>query len=220
MYACKILLDRSKNVEENPCRGILPMEVGNKGIGVEVLTCSMKGEGAGQSMIKITDENDDVSVGYTVTGDGECNIVRSKEGVYVATVVNRRCLLSNLISRANCSLSAAVSRSETLTEWTLIGPTENAVFELLQSMRQHGYHIKLLFIRKSSPKVVLTRKQEHYFNTAMGLGYYDIPKRTGLDGLCRVLGCSKSSLNVVLREAERKIFLCYYDIGSMNRLEE
>lgn len=47
MYACKILLDRSKNVEENPCRSILPVEVGNRGIGVEVLTCSMRGEGAG-----------------------------------------------------------------------------------------------------------------------------------------------------------------------------
>ena len=63
-----------------------------------------------------------------------------------------------------------------------------------------------------SIKATLTPKQEAYFETAMDLGYYDIPKRITLDELCAILGCSKSTLNVSLRTAESNIFHFYRDL--------
>jgi predicted DNA binding protein len=40
---------------------------------------------------------------------------------------------------------------------------------------------------------------------AFELGYFDIPSRITLDELASRVGCSKSTLNIILRRAERKI---------------
>lgn len=76
-------------------------------------------------------------------------------------------------------------------------------------MRAHGYSFEILSSQVASPDVTLTPKQEAFFEAAMDLGYYDVPKRIGLDELSKILGCSKSNLNVILRTAERNIFDFY-----------
>ena len=217
MHCCTILLDRSQNVEEHPCHSLLPFEFGAEGVEVQILTCSMIDEGTGYSMIKIKDESDSFPDGFHKSENGECTVTKVGTGQYLAMVVNRRCFLSKLINRAGCFLASAVPKTETMIEWKLVGPNSTQIHKLLAEMRANGYTLKLVASESLAMKSTLTLRQEACFNMAMDLGYYDVPKRIGLDELSTIMGCSKSTLNVTLRTAEKKIFDFYRLLGESKR---
>ncbi len=210
MHCYKILLDRTGNEEEHPCHNILPVKFGTEGVSVQTITCYMFGECEGHSIIKVWDNrNDSLREGVYETGFGECTVSKVSSKCYLAMVVNRKCLLSRLISLSGCFLTSAVPRTDTIIEWTLIGPNSSALHSLVDSMRKNGYSFKLISSENLSNTVSLTPKQEQYFDMAFRMGYYDVPKRTDLNELCKLLGCSKSTLNVCLRTAEKKVFDYY-----------
>ncbi len=217
MHCCKILLDRTLNVEEHPCHGVLPFQFDSEGMSVKILTCSMLDHGTGYSMIKIIDEKGVVEEGHYEKDGSECTITRISKSHYMAMVTNRRCKLSRLINKSGCFLQSAIPRTDTTIEWIIIGPNSNKIHELFADMRANGYVFETVSSEVLAVTSTLTPKQEQYFNTAMDLGYYDIPKRIGLDELCKVLGCSKSTLNVSLRTAEKNIFEFYRNICESNR---
>ncbi len=209
MHRCKILLDRALNVDEHPCHSLLPFDFEKDGIGIRILSCSMMDDATGYSMIQIMDNAGIVKDGHYQFEGGESTVTRLSSNTYMAMVTNRKCMLSHLINQSGCFLSAAVPRSDTLIEWTLIGPDRARLQNLLDRMRENGYEFEMIMSAPASEFLMLTPKQEEYFNTAMDLGYYDIPKRIDLDQLSTILGCSKSTLNVSLRTAERNIFEFY-----------
>lgn len=217
MHCCKILLDRTRNIEEHPCHSLLPIRFDDEGISVRILTCSMLDCSTGYSMIRISGCTDELKEGRTSSDFGECTITRLGNSQYMAMVINRRCLLSGLINRAGCFLSSAVPKTDTLIEWTIIGPDSTRIHELFADMKANGYSFELISSSALSINATLTPKQEHYFNTAMDLGYYDVPKRINLDDLSRILGCSKSTLNVALRTAESNIFHFYRNVCLSDR---
>lgn len=217
MHCCKILLDRTKNIEEHPCHSLLPIMFDDDDVDVRILTCSMLDQTTGYSMIRISGGADGIEEGRTVSDFGECTVTKLGNSQYMAMVINRRCLLSGLINRAGCFLSSAVPRTDTLIEWTIIGPDSARIHDLFTDMRNNGYSFELISSSALSTSATLTPKQERYFNTAMDLGYYDVPKRINLDDLSRILGCSKSTLNVALRTAESNIFHFYRNVCLSNR---
>ena len=217
MHSCRILLDRSNNSEEHPCHSLIPIDLESEGLDVRILTCSMLEHGAGYSMINIFDGSGKLEEGKYDSEGGSCSITRMSKDRYMAMVVNKRCLLSGLINSSGCFLSSAIPRTDTLIEWTIIGPDSCAIHELFEKMRRNGYSFEVLSSGSMSISATLTPKQESYFNTAMDLGYYDIPKRITLDELSKVLGCSKSTLNVALRTAENSIFRFYRDLCRSHR---
>lgn len=217
MHSCRILLDRSRNSEEHPCHSLIPIDINGEGIDVRILTCSMLEHGAGYSMISIFDGSEALEEGRYEREGGSCSITRMSKNRYMAMVVNKRCLLSGLINSSGCFLSSAIPKTNTLIEWTIIGPDIRALHELFEKMRSNGYSFKILSSASMSITATLTQKQETYFNTAMDLGYYDIPKRITLDELSKILGCSKSTLNVALRTAENSIFRYYRDLCRSHR---
>ena len=56
-----------------------------------------------------------------------------------------------------------------------------------------------------SPLSRLTEKQRRVFITAHNLGYYDIPKKIGLVQLAERLDIAYSTLDMLLRRAERRL---------------
>lgn len=217
MHCCKILLDRSLMNEEHPCHSMLPFEFSSADIGIKVLTCSMMDDNSGYSMIQITDENNSVVEGYHKADHGECTITKTANNRYIAMIVNRKCTLSAIINRHGCFLSSAVPRSETLIEWTIIGPNSRKIHDLIADMRSEGYNVGMVSSESHEVVSTLSPKQESCFDMAMDLGYYDVPKRISLDELSRIIGCSKSTLNVTLRTAEKKIFDFYRVVGQSRR---
>lgn len=208
MRCCKILLDREANVEEHPCHHFLPFSV-DEDVHIRILTCSMIDEDSGHSVIGITDNCGAVKEGQYSKEDGKCDIVSVGSDSYMAIVTNMKCLLAKLINESRCFLVSAVPQTDTLIEWTVIGPSDGALSNLRRNMKKEGYKFKTQAIYDFDSKISLTTKEIGAFNLAMNLGYYDVPKRTTLDSMCAVLDCSKSTLNVRLRNAERKIFEHY-----------
>ena len=211
MHCVKILLDRSVNKEEHPCHSLIPVKISAKGVEVKIQACSMLNEGAGYSIIQVVDPSDSMPEGHFEYPYGECNVTKVSRMRYSAFVLNRKCVLSSLINAAGCFLSSAVPRTDTIIEWTIIGPSSSAIHALLKNMRDAGYKFDTLSSEALVTESILTPKQEEYFNKAYDLGYYDVPKRIGLDGLSKIFGCSKSTLNVALRSAEMNIFRFYRD---------
>lgn len=206
MHCCKILLDRTSDMEDHPCHGFLPSGYGGDGTSIRVISCSMVDQCTGHSIIEIYDDT-----GRTAEEDhedefGACNISRVGKNRYMAMITNRRCRLIRLVNESRCVLVSAIPQTDNLVEWTLIGPSSTHIHDLLRKMRESGYTYMMQSSNSVSDQTTLTHNQEETFNLAMDLGYYDIPKRIGLDDLSKVIGCSKSTLTVTLRTAEKKIF--------------
>ncbi len=213
MRCCKILLDRETRIKEHPCHYFLPFDV-EKDVNIRILSCSMIDEISGYSIMGITDNCGVVKEGQYVKEDGKCDIVSVGSDSYMAIVTNMKCVLARLINESRCFLVSAVPQTDTLIEWTLVGPSDGALSDLRRRMKEEGYEFKTQAIYEIDSKISLTTKEVDAFNLAMNLGYYDVPKRTTLDSICALLGCSKSTLNVRLRNAEKKIFE-HYRIFSM-----
>lgn len=212
MHCVKILLDRSTIHEEHPCHAMLPLRCFDEdGTKVKIQACSMLDAGSGYSIIHITDPSDSMPTGHYESSYGECTVSKVSKNQYSAFVLNRKCILSTLINESGCFLSSAVPRTDTLIEWSIIGPNSPSINSLLRNMRDAGYQYEKVSSEALVRDTVLTSKQDEYFNIAFDLGYYSVPKKIGLDDLSRILGCSKSTLNVVLRNAEYNIFRFYRD---------
>lgn len=216
MHHCSILLDRSANILEHPCHRYLPVDIKNEDVKAHIMTCSMVDLNTGYSMIDLQC-HEELEEGTTEMGDGECNITRIGTGHYLVMVKNPCCFLARLLNKNGCFLMAAVPRTDTLIEWSLVGPSSTALNNLLKDMKENGYTYLKQSSNNLSAASTLTQRQEECFNLAMDLGYYDVPKRIGLDELCKVLDCSKSTLNVTLRSAEKRIFDFYRMFCVSNR---
>ncbi len=214
MYCCKLMLDRSSNFKEHPCHRFLPIDIDSEGLGVRILTCSMIDDSSGYSVIGVSDDSGKVSEGHYSREDGECDIIKVGAHRYMAIVTNRKCVLAKLINASRCLLVSAVPQTDTLIEWTVVGPSAAALRGLKSAMRENGYKFESVASFDMSSKVLLTSKEEAAFNLAMDLGYYDVPRRIELDELSKITDCSKSTMSVRLRGAEKKIF-DFYRIFSM-----
>ncbi len=211
MHRCRILLDREKlhTAGHPPCHSFIPVKIGDEGVSVRIVTCNMQDDHTGCSLLRISDASDSLEPGHTITDMGDCSLIKSRQGQYLALVTNRACPLAKVVSGSGCMLTSAYPRTDSLIEWTLIGPTSRRIHDLLKTMREEGYDFELLSSEAVKELPVLSPKQDLYFTAAWEAGYYDIPKRIGLDELATNLGCSKSTLCVTLRAAERNVFELY-----------
>ena len=148
-------------------------------------------------MIRIfTDGKTEIPEGVTSTDLGDCTIERISSTHYTAMVTNRSCYICSLISKSKCFLMSSVPVDGNIVEWTIAGPASVTVHKLIASLKEYGYRVKF-----------------QHLKAAFDRGYYNVPRRMDLDALCEILGCSKSTLNVALRTAERKL-ICKYIDGS------
>ena len=211
MHRCRTLLDREKlhSAGHPPCHSFIPVRIGDEGVSMRIVTCNMQDDHTGCSLLRISDASDSLVPGHIVTDVGDCSLIKSRQGQYLALVTNRACPLAMVVSGSGCILTSAYPRTDSLIEWTLIGPTSGRIHDLLRTMREEGYEFKLISSEAVRDMPVLSPKQDLYFTTAWEAGYYGIPKRISLDELAENLGCCKSTLNVTLRAAERNVFELY-----------
>jgi predicted DNA binding protein len=87
----------------------------------------------------------------------------------------------------------------------------DAIPRFLQTLHDNGVDYKISEISKLSPKKDLTSRQEKVLKSALELGYFDYPKRVSTEELSAQLGVAPSTLNEILRRAERRIISGYFD---------
>lgn len=216
MQCSRLLIDRrinGKTPDGHPCHMLLPIQFNGVGIRVEIIQCSFLSRGTGCSMIRITDMNGE----HTEMTDtpppssifGECEIMKISNQQYMAMVTNNNCMLAGILSESGCFLTSAIPISNDDIEWTIVGPNSTYIRNLIIRMRSEGYGVKTLSTSHMDLESVLTEKQEHCLRIAYEKGYYKIPKGITLEGLCELTDCSKSTLSVLMRNAECKVITNY-----------
>ena len=208
MHYYKIELDKTEMDDQHSCRDLLPIDR-DKISSTDVIKCSSSEDGCGFCIMRIN-TNADVDIKETVYGvnGGEVQIDKVSSNNYLATITNHSCKLCGMVSKCKCFLMSAVNKGDKV-EWTVLGQDSSCVRELVSELREKGYTVNLLAGGKYNEDMTLTSKEEKYLRIAFDQGYYDVPRRTDLDTLCERIGCSKSTLNVSLRNAERKIIRNY-----------
>ncbi len=208
MHYYRLELDRSEMKDQHNCKAFLPIPSEHV-TSTDVIKCSSIGDGSGISIMRVTTDCEvEISDKKVVMEGGDCQIDKVSSNNYLATITNGKCRLCSIVSQCKCFLMSAVNHDDKI-EWTVLGQDSSCVRQLVSTLREKGYTVNLLAGGKYNEDMTLTSKEEKYLRIAFDQGYYDVPRRTDLDSLCERIGCSKSTLNVSLRNAERKIIRNY-----------
>ena len=220
MKIAKLIVDRridGKSPDGHPCHKVLPVNFNDKGIDVQIIQCSALNQTAGCSLIKIVDRDgahaEELKDRFYSNINGECSIVKVGSNQYLATVMNNSCELSRIVAESGIFLTSARPITDDLIEWTVWAPNGTYIRNFLKRANDMGYHITRHVITDPDAEMKLTSKQEDIIKYAVDNGYYEIPRRITIDDLCREFSCSKSTMSVVMREAENKIIGLYVEGG-------
>ena len=213
MHCVKLVIGDGEGGE--PCFKLLPKEVSDPDSRVrgEVIQCTCLAGNGGCSMIRITDMDGTLSHIQDRTSysniDGECMIDRISSHQLVAMVMNNNCSLSRIISESGCFMTSAVVEKKGEICWTIMGPTSKFIHNLIDRLNQNGFPTKKKSTFNTDFHALLSDRQEEALRVALEGGFYEIPRKVKMDDLCEKLNCSKSTLDITLRTAEKKIITHY-----------
>lgn len=89
-------------------------------------------------------------------------------------------------------------------------PDENTILGFLTRLKKDGVKFELLRKQNLSRRKDVTTRQEYVVRTALGLGFFDYPKKINLEGLSKRLNVSYVTLAEILRRAEKNIISAYF----------
>lgn len=177
---------------------------------IKVLRCVPSDTNTGRGLLRIDmpDEEDDRSLEdmiKAISPDCHVNLATIGPGKHIATMTNNACLICNLLNEADCFLDSAVSQPDGKVAWTVIAPRSDNIGRLIARLKEMGCEVEMLGLRDQEEDGPLTYHQEKVLRTAYDLGYYDIPRTATLADLSNKLGMARSTIDVVLRRAERRL---------------
>ena len=95
--------------------------------------------------------------------------------------------------------------AKNVTRPELVNKLLLAIDNLITQMKERGYGVKKLISTEYTEDMSLTDRQEEVIRYAFDNGYYEVPKRINLDDLSERFGISKSTVSVIIRDAEKKL---------------
>ena len=109
------------------------------------------------------------------------------------------------ILKNKCFLAKKVPLVKGWEIWTIAAPKKTAIKSALDDIKKLG-EFKLLHIKKSTfDGFNLSKNQENIIKLALGLGYYNWPKKISIQELAKRLNLSKVTVAEHLRKAEAKV---------------
>lgn len=223
MHISRFLIDRridNKVPDGHPCHMLLPVKL-KEGMKVEVTQCSCLTDGAGCSIMKIIEtdsgykESDYLGISHHIMG--ECSVIKVKKDLYLATAMNNNCRLAKILSESGCFLTSAVPQNDNEIEWTVFAPNKTYIKNLIARMKSEGYGVKMIIFELMEADMLLTPRQEEVIKYAFEHGYYESPKLINIDDLCKQFDCSKSTMSIIIRYAERKLIGSYLNLNRNNK---
>ena len=226
MKMAKLLVDRridGVRRDGHPCHSVLPVKFDDDGLKVEIIQCSMVSQTTGCSMIRITDgkgsHRSQLQQNYYSNSHGECSIMKAGTNQYLATVMNNECELAHIVAESGIFLTSAKPLTDDLIEWTVMATNSTYIRNFINRAKNAGYHIVRRVTMDPHTEMRLTARQEEVMSYALENGYYEIPKRITIEDLCRRFDCSKSTLSVIMRSAEKKVLELYLGHGRDSDIE-
>lgn len=210
MRVAKILIDEEDGGMS--CIEVLPKICNNPELGTkaEVIQCSGLMDCRGCAMVRISDPNE-VLASFCINHKsgsvdfGAYSLERVSKQQLIAIVRNSTCEVSKHVIESGCFITSAFRESDGKICWTVIGPDDQSINILMKSLTGKGYNVKEAAIYTSNYEPVLTSKQEESLRLALVNGYYDIPRRADVRTLSQMAGVSRSTFDVSLRSAEKKV---------------
>lgn len=195
----------------HPCHKVLPIDVEQeKGLKVEITQCSPLVNSMGYSLIKLVDmdgTHPDIvdKVNSYKNEHGEATAVKISKTQTMVMVLNNNCDLASIVSESGCFLLSAIPQNDNIIDWRILAPNKVIMNKLLNRMRTEGYGVEKISSYPVEVESALTSKQEEHVHLAYSMGYYDVPRKISLEDLADMANCSKSTLSVSLRDAERRL---------------
>jgi len=124
----------------------------------------------------------------------------------MGVVVAKDCTVCNsLINTGSPSFISSAATEEDCAMGYKIFLNSEGVPALLNRLSRRGVAYRVTEISPISPDLRLTSRQLAVLKSAMEMGLYDFPRRVTQDELAAKIGIKPSTLNEILRRAERKI---------------
>jgi predicted DNA binding protein len=180
------------------------------GVEVEIVRCRANGSAGGLSILRIRSESginaEDLGKWFNgIDGCSVISIVSDSSGKHLAMVRNVRCTLCKVFLGTDCFLESGCSTGNDSVIWKIYTPNNTALKGMIERIRNEGYKVDLLSVKRVVSAFELTRIQDEAMRLALLTGYYDIPKRITLEELAGRSGISKATLNLILRRGQKKI---------------
>lgn len=177
---------------------------------IKVLKCVPSRDNTGRSLLKIesASEMNDEELMEQIRGISptcQVNLSSAGPGKHIAAVTNTACAICGVLNEADCFLDSAVSQQDGRVVWKVIAPRSENISNLVNRLKGLGCEVEVIGLHDEDEACLLTYHQEKMLRIAYDLGYYDIPRGCNLDELASRAGISKSTLDIILRRAEKKL---------------
>lgn len=100
-------------------------------------------------------------------------------------------------------------------DWSLLVKDIYVLRRCTEVLEAHGFQIQIREVSDAVRKDILTPRQREIVLEAMKWGYFDLPRKTDLTELAKVLSVKPSSLSEILRRAQSKMARYYIQSSSM-----
>ncbi len=130
-------------------------------------------------------------------------IMKSKSGHIYGSASSLRCTVCKNLAKSKCFLASVDVTSEG-ARWTIIG-NNDSFRELLAALEKDKIPFEVKMKRNLEDSELLTARQEQLLSIAFERGYFDFPKKVGLEELASLADVKTSTLAEILRRGQKKI---------------
>ena len=132
----------------------------------------------------------------------------------MGVVVASKCMACPCILGSNVAVFVSSARTgDDCTVGYKVFLGNEGVPLLLSRLAKEGIGYAVKDIGPVSPDYKLTTRQLGILRSAMGMGFYDFPRRTSLTDLAEKIGIKPSTLSEILRAAEKNILGSFLSEG-------
>jgi predicted DNA binding protein len=129
--------------------------------------------------------------------------VASDEKRLLGIVRCRACNLCKQLVESDCFVTSVTSSDGSL-EWTVRFDDPKRLAELVAGLNRRETTTSVRRVSRVPGASSLTPRQAEVLTLAYELGYFEFPKKVGVDALARRLGVAKSTVAETLHRAEKK----------------
>ncbi len=131
-------------------------------------------------------------------------IIKSKNGHIYGSAASGRCTVCKEVAKSKCFLTSVSVHSRERAQWTILG-SDGSFRGLLAALEKREIPLEVKMKKELADTDLLTTRQEQVLSYAYERGYFDFPKKIGLEELAADTGIRASTLDEILRRGQRKV---------------
>lgn len=184
---------------------------------VRVIDCRPSRKSGIQQLVEISGRPEELEAIISSIEEDEnvedVHVVKTKRGRILGVVATNDSTMCKTIADVNCfCLTCPLGsplKPNGMVDWILAMTAQSSLRKLTAELKEHGIATTIVRVANISDGEKLTARQRNIVEYAFASGFYEYPRRTGLQELAGSFGVSASTLGEMMRRAERKIISAY-----------